>query len=90
MFKKQVPTLARLLSDFGNRLSLANELLSADLITSECYKNATDNAPKSDQEKGQFLLNGLISIIDTQPHLLKKLASVLKSVESFQSVAEKL
>ena len=90
MLRKQVDILADLLSDPINRLSLANKLYSDGLITFDHYKNATDNSSKTDQEKGQSLLNVIISLINTQPHQLKNLAATLKKVEAFKSVAEKL
>ena len=73
-----------------HRLSLASELLSAFLITLDCYNSATDNSPKSDMEKGQSLMRGLMASINTKPQLLMKLINALKNIEACKSIAEKM
>ena len=90
VFRTYYAELSCLVSNSNNRLSLANELFSARLITFEVYNSATDNAAKTDMEKGVLLMKGLMSTINTQPQLLPKLISVLKKLEVFRSVAENM
>ena len=90
VFRTHYAELSRLVSDSNNRLSLAEELFSTRLITLDCYNSATDNAAKTDKEKGVLLMRGLMTSINTQPQLLTKLINVLNISEVFRSVAEKI
>ena len=90
VFRTHYAELSRLVSDSNNRLSLANELFSARLITSDCYNSATDNVAKADVEKGVLLMKGLMNTINTQPQSLPILINVLKKLEVFRSVAENM
>ena len=90
VFRTHYAELSRLVSDSNNRLSLAEELFSTRLITLGCYNSATDNAAKTDKEKGVLLMRGLMTSINTQPQLLTKLINVLNISEVFRSVAEKI
>ena len=90
MFRTHFYELSQLILVSEHRLSLAPKLYSACLITRECYINATDNSPRTDQEKGLSLVNSLLCTVNTQPQLLTKMVDVLGSIEAFQSVAEKL
>ena len=53
-------------------------MYSAELITRGSLKNATDNSPRSDQDKGITLAIALESTINDQPDLLKKLVKILE------------
>ena len=90
IFITHFANLSRLMSVSDHRLSLASELLSAFLITLDCYNSTTDNSPKSDMEKGQSLMRGLMVSINTNPQLLTKLIDVLNNVEACKLVAEKM
>ena len=90
MFRTHYAELSRLVSDSNNRLSLANELFSAQLITLDCYNSATDDSAKKDMEKGVLLMKGLMTSINTQPQLLGELINVLKKLEVFRSMAENM
>ena len=90
VFRTHYAELSRLVSDSANRLALAPELFSARLITQECYNSATDNSPKSDQEKGLLLIKGLTSTIQSQPQLLTKLIDSLRKFEAFKSLADNM
>ena len=85
MFRTHYAKLSCLVFDSNNRLPLANELFSAQLITLDCYNSATDNAAKTDMEKGVLLMKGLMTSINTQPQLLQELINVLKKLEVFKS-----
>ena len=87
VFRTYYAELSCLVSDSSNRLALAPELFGAHLITKECYNSATDNCPKTDQEKGLLLMRGLMSTIKNLPQLTNLIDS-LKKVEAFKSVAE--
>ena len=90
VFRTHYAELSRLVSDSNNRLSLAEELFSTRLITLDCYNSVTDNAAKTDKEKGVLLMKGLMTSINTQPQLLTKLINVLKKLEVFRFVAENM
>ena len=90
VFRTHYADLSYLVSDSNNRLPLANELFSARLITLECYNSATDNAPKTEMEKGVLLMRGLMTSINTQPQLLQRLINILKKLEVFRSIAENM
>ena len=90
VFRTYYAELSRLVSDSNNRLSLANELFSARLITFECYNSAIVIDAKTGIEKGTLLMSYLMTTIKTQPHLFKKLIDVLKKLEAFRSVAERM
>ena len=90
VFRTHSAELSRLVFDSNNRLSLTIELFSARLITPDCYNNSTDNATKTDMEKGLLLMKGLMNTINTQPQLLENLIDVLKKLEVFRSVAENI
>ena len=76
VFKKNYAELAKICC--SHRLSIAAELYSAELITLKSLTDATDNCPKTDQEKGSALANALAHTINDQPHLLKELIEVLE------------
>ena len=90
MFRTHYAELSCLVFDCNNRIPLANELFSARLITLNCYNSATDNAAKTDMEKGVLLMKGLMTSINTQPQLLEDLINVLKKLEVFKSIAENM
>ena len=90
VFRKYYAELSHLVSNSNNRLSLASELFSAEVITFQCYDSATDNAAKTDMEKGVLLMKSLMSTINTQPQSLPILINVLKKLEVFRSVAENM
>ena len=90
VFRTHYAKLSHLVSDSNNRLPLANELFSARLITLDCYNSVTDNAAKTDMEKGVLLMKGLMTSINTQPQLLKKVITILKKLEVFKSIAENM
>ena len=71
----------------SNRLSVAPELFSEELITFECYRNSVDGSSKTEEEKGTALMISLMSTISAQPQLMNELINVLKKIESFQQVA---
>ena len=74
----------------SNRLCVASKLYSARLITTECHDRAVDDSSKSDVEKGTSLMRGLTSSINNQPRLLTKLIDILKKLDAFVSVAERM
>ena len=90
VFRTHYGELSGLVSDSTNRLALAPQLFGARLITQECFNSATDNSPKSDQEKGLLLMKGLTSTIKSQPQLLTKLIDSLRKFEAFKSVADNM
>ena len=90
MFRTYYAKLLCLVSDSNNRLPLANELFSTQLITLDIYNCATDKAAKADIEKGILLMRGLMNTINTEPQLLPKLINILKKLEVFRSVAENM
>ena len=67
VFRTHYAELSHLVYDSNNRLPLANELFSTRLITLDCYNSATDNAAKTEMEKGVLLMRGLMTSINTQP-----------------------
>ena len=88
--RKQFGTLSKLLSVSSNRLAVAPELYSEDLITFDCYKNATEGSSKTEEEKSTALMISLMSTISTQPELLTELINVLNRIEPFTLIATKL
>ena len=62
----------------SNRLSVAPELFSEELITFECYRNSVDGSSKTEEEKGTALMISLMSTISAQPQLMNELINVFK------------
>ena len=89
-FKKQFGILSKLMAVSSNRLSVASELFSEELITFECYRNIVEGSSKTEEEKGTALMISLMSTISTQPQLMNELINVFKRIEPFQQVAIKL
>ena len=86
-FKKQFGILSKLMAVSSNRLSVAPELFSEELITFECYRNTVEGSSKTEEEKGTALMISLMSTISTQPQLMNELINVFKRIEPFQQVA---
>ena len=76
-----------MLSVSTNRLTVAVELYSAELITWACFAEANDRGLRTDLERSTFLATALKAIIDSQPQLITKL---LEKLETFNSLANKL
>ena len=89
VFRKHFAELSRLVSESANRLALEPELYTNHVITKEYYDITTDNSSKTDMEKGQMLMKGLMSTIKEQPQLTPLIDS-LKKVDAFKSVAKKM
>ena len=90
MFRSHFAQLAELMAISNNRLSIGVRLFSAELITKACYDDVSDKSPKSDQEKGITLANGLLSTINDQPQLVIKLIETLREVDAFKNLSQKL
>lgn len=73
-----------------NRLSLSSKLFSSGILSWECHQDITDNSSRTDREKGQALMNGVMLHIAEHPEDMPKLISDLKGVEAFRFVALKL
>ena len=73
-----------------NRLRAAVELFSEELISEESYDETVDSSPRTDIAKGISLANAIKTTINSQPQLIVKLISVLKKLETFNSLANKL
>ena len=73
-----------------NRLTVAVELYSAELITETCCDEANDRSLRTDLERGTSLAMALKATINSQPQLITKLISVLEKLETFNSLANKL
>ena len=71
----------------SNRLSIAPELFSEELITFDCCRNAVEGSSKTEEEKGTALMISLMSTISTQPQLMNELINIFKRIEPFQQVA---
>ena len=82
VFRKHFAKLTNLLSVSTNRLTVAVELYSVELISWSCYAQATDDNPLSNQAKGISLANALAATIDSQPQLITKLVSVLEKIRN--------
>ena len=91
VFRKHFAELTNLLSISNNRLTVAAELYSAELISRACYAQATDDSPRSDQAKGISLANALAATIDSQPQLITKVITIFASInlETFNSLVNK-
>jgi hypothetical protein len=89
IFIKNYPELTELMSVFTNRYKAAASLLSAELISRQCYDDVTDSSPKSDREKGEMLCKALMSTIEKKPNLLTKLIEVLREIDAFQTLVAK-
>ena len=76
VFRKNLDKLSNIICNY--RLSIALKLYSAGLIGEESLKNATDNSPRSDRDKGITLAIALGSTINDKPDLLKKLVEILE------------
>ena len=78
------------MSEINNRLTIAPKLFSAKLITEHCYDESV--APNNLQiiAGGVFLANAVKATIKSNPQLIKKLISVLRTFETFNSLANKL
>ena len=90
VFRIHFAELTDLLSEFINRLTAAVKLFSEELISETCYDEAVDSSPRTDIAKGISLANAVKSTINGQPQLIVKLISVLKKLETFNSLANKL
>ena len=90
VFRKRFVELTNLLSVSTNRLTVAAELYSAELITEECYDEAVDDTPRANKVKGTSLAQAVKATINSQPQLISKLISVLEKLETFNSLANKL
>ena len=90
VFRKHFAELTNLLSVSTNRLTVAAELYSAELITEECYDEANDRSLRTDLERGISLAIAVKATINSQPQLITKLISVLEKLETFNSLANKL
>ena len=88
--RKHFAELTNLLSVSTNRLTVAVELYSAELITETCFAEANDRSLRTDLERGTSLAMALKATIDSQPQLISKLISVLEKLETFNSLANKL
>ena len=90
VFRKHFAELTKLMSVATNRLTVAVELYSEELITEECYDDINDRSLLSDLEKGTSLAKAVKATINSQPQLITKLISVLEKLETFNSLANKL
>ena len=91
VFRKCFVELTNLLSVSTNRLTVAAELYSAELISEECYDEAVDDGVlRTDMAKGVSLAKAVKATINSQPQLITKLISVLEKLEAFNSLANKL
>ena len=93
VFWKYFAELTKLMSVATNRLTVAVELYSEELITEECYDEAVDDSPRTDMAKCTSLAKSLKAVkatINSQPQLITKLISVLEKLETFNSLANKL
>ena len=90
VFRKHFAELTKLMSVATNRLTVAVELYSEELITEECYDEAIDDSPRTDMAKGSSLAKAVKATINSQPQLITKLISVLEKLEIFNSLANKL
>ena len=90
VFRKHFAELTKLMSVATNRLTVALELYSEELITEECYDEAVDDSPRTDMVKGTTLAKAVKATINSQPRLITKLISVLEKLEIFNSLANKL
>ena len=92
VFRKHFAELTKLMSVATNRLTVALELYSEELllITEECYDEAVDDSPRTDMVKGTALAKAVKATINSQPRLITKLISVLEKLETFNSLANKL
>ena len=89
-FRKVYAEMLKLMSVATNRLELAAEFYSEELITEASYDEVVDDGPRTDSAKGTSLMKALKETINSNPQLLQKLVSVLDQVENFKFIAEKL
>ena len=90
VFRNHFAELTKLMSVATNRLTVAVELYSAELITEGSYDEAVDDGPRTDMAKGVSLVNAVKATINSQPQLITKLISILQNIEAFNSLAVKL
>ena len=90
VFRTHFADLTSLVSVSIHRLSIAPKLYSARLISEQCFYEVVDSSSKSDAEKGLALMIALNASIHSQPSLFKTLVTILKKVEAFVPLAEKL
>ena len=92
VFRKHSAELTKLMSVFINRWTVAVELYSEELITEACHDEAVavGIGPHADRVKGTILATSVRDTINSQPQLITKLISVLKKIETFNSLANKL
>ena len=89
-FRKIFAEMSKLMSVATNRLDLAPEFYSKELITEASYDEAVDDGPRTDSAKGTSLMKALKETINNNPQLLQRLVLVLDQVENFKFIAEKL
>ena len=90
VFRKHFAELTKLMSLSTNRLIVAAELYSEELITDTCYDEAVDDGPRTDMAKGVSLAKAVKATIKCQPQLITKLISILQNIEAFNSLAVKM
>ena len=90
VFRKHFSELTNLLSVFINRLTVAVKLFSEELVSEKSYDEVVDSSTRTDIAKGISLANAVKATINSQPQLIIKLISVLKKLETFNSLASKL
>ena len=74
----------------ANRLTVAVELYSEELITEESFDEAVDDGPRTDMAKGVSLAKAVKATVNSQPQLMGKLISILQNIEAFNSLAVKM
>ena len=90
-FRKVFAEMSKLMSVATNRLDLAPEFYSKELITEASYDEAVDDGPHTDSAKGTSLMGAALKeTINNNPQLLQRLVLVLDQVENFKFIAEKL
>ena len=78
------------MSSTSNRLVVAAELYSEELISDNDYDEALGNNNKTEVELGHNLARIVKNTINSQPQLIKKLIRVLKTVQSYENLADEL
>ena len=74
----------------SNRLAIAPRLFSEELIFETSFDEAIDDGPRTDQAKGFSLMKAIKATISSQPELLERLIDVLKRLEPFKQISDKL
>ena len=90
VFRNHFAELTKLTSIATNRLTVAVELYSDKLITEGSYDEAVDDGPRTDMAKGVSLAKAVKATINSQPQLITKLISILRNIEAFNSLANKM